>query len=50
MEDKVYDFTGYFDGACGPKNPGGNLGIGAYIINRENKEIFIHSEYIKACP
>jgi|SRR6478752_890661 len=37
----------YFDGACEPKNPGGNMGIGAYILVH-GKEIYTHSNYILA--
>jgi ribonuclease HI len=36
-----------FDGACEPKNPGGNMGIGAYI-EKDNKILFSHSSMIQA--
>jgi ribonuclease HI len=35
----------YFDGACEPTNPGGNMGIGAVILLGD-KVIYEHSEYI----
>ena len=35
----------HFDGACEPKNPGGNMGIGAYAAIEKN-ELFTYSEYI----
>lgn len=39
----------FFDGACEPKNPGGNMGIGALIYSNETV-IKTHSEYISASP
>lgn len=33
----------YFDGACEPINPYGNMGIGAVIL-KDNDELFKHSE------
>jgi|SRR5690606_7048816 len=39
----------YFDGACEPKNPGGNMGIGA-TIRQGGKELFRHSSFVKAGP
>ncbi len=41
--------TCYFDGACEPRNPGGNMGIGAIVI-KEDEVLFEHSEYIVAHP
>lgn len=38
----------YFDGACEPTNPKGNLGIGAFIFSSERKRIFELSKYIGA--
>lgn len=38
----------YFDGACEPTNPKGNLGIGAFILSPERKRIFELSKYIPA--
>lgn len=38
----------YFDGACEPRNPKGNLGIGAFILNPERKRIFELSQYVSA--
>ena len=29
--------TAYFDGACEPRNPGGNMGFGAYILKNGTK-------------
>lgn len=37
----------YFDGACEPYNPGGNLGIGAFVL-QDNKEVFRHSGFVAA--
>lgn len=34
-----YDFICYFDGACEPTNPSGNMGIGAIIINATTGEV-----------
>ena len=36
----------YFDGACAPRNPGGHIGIGAYILNHSGEVIFEHSWYL----
>lgn len=36
----------YFDGACEPKNPGGNMGMGAFVLNKKRERIFTYSEYI----
>lgn len=47
MEKKDY-YAAYFDGACEPVNPKGNLGIGAFILNPERKRIFELSKYILA--
>jgi ribonuclease HI len=47
MENKDY-YVAYFDGCCEPTNPGGNMGIGAFILNPERKRIFERSEYIPA--
>lgn len=38
---------GYFDGACEPRNPGGNMGIGACLFI-EKEQIFRHSSFVKA--
>lgn len=35
----------YFDGACEPINPGGNMGIGAVILSG-SKTIFEHSSFV----
>lgn len=37
----------FFDGACEPKNPGGNMGIGAYI-ERNNQVVLTYSHSIPA--
>jgi ribonuclease HI len=37
----------FFDGACEPRNPGGNMGLGA-IIYIDKKEFSSYSEYIPA--
>ena len=37
----------YFDGACEPINPYGNMGIGAIIL-KDNKPVFKHSEFVPA--
>jgi ribonuclease HI len=41
--------TCYFDGACEPTNPGGNMGLGAIILMGD-EILFEYSEYIKAHP
>lgn len=35
----------YFDGCCEPKNPYGNMGMGAKII-KDNETVFEHSSFI----
>jgi ribonuclease HI len=37
----------YFDGACEPRNPGGNMGMGAYILV-DNKKVFEYSNHLSA--
>jgi ribonuclease HI len=37
----------FFDGACEPRNPGGNMGIGA-IIFIDGKELSSYSQFIPA--
>src|SRR6185503_7319891 len=44
------DYTCYFDGACEPKNPGGNMGIGAIIFDKDGNEVVKLSHYVKAHP
>lgn len=39
--------TCYFDGACEPKNPGGNMGIGAYIMV-DKERVYEYSNHIPA--
>lgn len=46
----TYDYTCYFDGACEPKNPGGAMGIGAVILDKENNRISQLSHYVRAKP
>jgi ribonuclease HI len=41
------NIVAYFDGACEPRNPGGNMGIGA-TIRQAGKELFRHSSFAKA--
>lgn len=44
-------YNSYFDGACEPKNPGGNIGTGSIIFDRETQEeIFRNSGYFPAHP
>lgn len=45
MEDHLLCF---FDGACEPVNPKGNLGIGAIVLNKHKEPILQYSKYIKA--
>jgi ribonuclease HI len=33
------NYTVYFDGACEPTNPGGNMGLGCLILNTDTKEV-----------
>lgn len=39
----------WFDGACEPKNPGGNMGIGA-LIKIGNETVFEYADFIEAAP
>ena len=39
-------YVAYVDGMCEPKNPGGNMGIGAFVLNPNRERIFTHSDYI----
>lgn len=41
-------YVAYFDGATEPINPGGNMGVGAFILDKERKRIFEFSEYFSA--
>jgi ribonuclease HI len=41
------NIIGYFDGACEPKNPGGNMGVGS-CIRVAGKELFSNSKFVKA--
>lgn len=47
-------FICYFDGACEPMNPGGNMGIGACVFKGErfpeNDACFEHSNFVPASP
>lgn len=45
-----YDYICYFDGACEPRNPGGNMGIGAIILDKEKNIISKLSRYIRTTP
>lgn len=42
----AYMITGYFDGACEPKNPNGHMGIGAILFDND-EIIHKHSKCIK---
>jgi len=33
------NYTVYFDGACEPTNPGGNMGLGCLILNTDTGEV-----------
>lgn len=35
----------YFDGACEPVNPYGNMGLGAIVL-KDNQPLFKHSEFV----
>lgn len=37
-------YTLYFDGACGPTNPGGHIGCGVVIKDKDNKNIYTISK------
>ncbi len=39
----------YFDGGCGPNNPGGHAGCGAVVMDGQ-REIFAKSHYIGSGP
>lgn len=39
---------GFFDGCCEPKNPGGNMGMGAIVTDPCGEIYFEHSEMIPA--
>ena len=41
-------FVVYFDGMCEPRNPGGNMGIGVFILNPKRERIFTYSKYRSA--
>lgn len=41
-------FVVYFDGMCEPRNPGGNMGVGVFILNSKRERIFTHSKYYEA--
>lgn len=40
----------YFDGACAPFNPGGHMGIGAYVLDHDGTRIFEYSGYEPNSP
>lgn len=40
----------YFDGACEPKNPGGNIGVGVHVIGSEPGNVFSTSYFIPEDP
>jgi len=41
-------YTAYFDGACGPSNPGGKMGLGAYILDSAGNNIFEFADGVDA--
>ena len=41
------NLVAYFDGCCEPKNPGGNMGMGA-VLRCNGKELFSYSHFVKA--
>ena len=43
------NLVAYFDGACEPRNPGGNMGIGA-TIRQGGKELFRYSNFVPEGP
>lgn len=45
-----YDYTCFIDGACEPKNPGGNMGIGAIILDADGNTVKTLSHFVKAKP
>lgn len=46
MEKDYY--VAYVDGCCEPTNPGGNMGIGSFVLNPKRERIFEHSKYISS--
>ncbi len=40
----------FFDGSCGPVNPGGNMGLGCYAEDENNRIIFQISKKIESSP
>jgi ribonuclease HI len=52
MRSDKEHIDGYFDGACGPRSPGGHMGFGCYadIIDSDGikARMFSHSEYYPA--
>lgn len=46
-QNQFGDYVCFFDGACEPKNPGGNMGVGALIEHNSNR-IMEESFYIAA--
>lgn len=49
MPDISQGIVCFFDGCCEPKNPGGNMGMGA-VIYEDGIEIAIYSEFVPASP
>lgn len=43
VDIKNYDFIAFFDGACLPVNPYGNMGIGMAVFDNQGKEITSYS-------
>lgn len=45
LKREKFDFTLYFDGAVEPRNPGGHVGYGFYIVDKDDKEVVNGSFY-----
>jgi len=48
METEDLTFRLYFDGACLPRNPGGHMGAGFYIMDADEFMVASGSRYIEA--
>lgn len=48
-QNRFGEYVCYFDGACEPKNPGGNMGVGA-VIMKEDEVFYQISDYVPANP
>lgn len=43
IDISIYEYICFFDGACLPVNPYGNMGVGSIILNKDLKEVFKYS-------